>query len=29
MAQTLTDDSEVIFGQQEEIAGAMNMEGSS
>ena len=29
MSQTLADDSEVMFGQQEEIAGAMEMEGSS
>ena len=29
MFQTLADDSEVMFGQQEEIAGAMEMEGSS
>ena len=29
MYQTLADDSEVMFGQQEEIAGAMEMEGSS
>ena len=28
MSQTLADDSEVMFGQQEEIAGAMEMEGS-
>ena len=25
----MADDSEVMFGQQEEIAGAMEMEGSS
>ena len=29
MSQTLADDSEVMFGHQEEIAGAMEMEGSS
>ena len=29
MSQTLADDSKVMFGQQEEIAGAMEMEGSS
>ena len=29
MSQTLADDSEVMFGQQEEIAGAMEIEGSS
>ena len=29
MSQTLADDIEVMFGQQEEIAGAMEMEGSS
>ena len=29
MSQTLADDSEVMFGQQEEIAGAMEMEGSA
>ena len=29
MSQTLAEDSEVMFGQQEEIAGAMEMEGSS
>ena len=29
MSKTLADDSEVIFGQQEEIAGAIEMEGSS
>ena len=29
MSQTLADDSEVMFGQQEEIDGAMEMEGSS
>ena len=28
MSQTLADDSEFMFGQQEEIAGAMEMEGS-
>ena len=29
MSKTLADDSEVMFGQQEEIAGAIEMEGSS
>ena len=29
ISKTLADDSEVIFGQQEEIAGAIEMEGSS